>query len=257
MAVDRMQQSGFGDKFKAVHALSYDVELPERVDVLMSEIIGNMGDNQNFQPILQDAIERFLKPQGKLLPQSTHSYLVPVCAPRAHADLSEGRVASLTPLYDVQQLYRDRRISSPFNLYYDCIIPRVAHLSPPQVVAAYFGDWKQPAYYSSDLSFPLNEHATLTGFKVYFVAQLSNETALDISGDDIGEGQTSDSWKHAYLPIARPIEVQPGDMLEVNLSRLSIERQGSFGQAYRWRGTVYRSGQEVGTFDQSMNEELL
>ncbi|WP_338439230.1 50S ribosomal protein L11 methyltransferase [uncultured Aquabacterium sp.] len=257
MAVERMKQAGFTDRFKAVHAFSHEVELSEPVDVLMSEIIGNMGDNENFQPILQDGIKRFLKPQGKLLPQNTHSYLVPVCAPRAHADVREGRVDSLTQHYDVQQLYRDRQVSSPFNLYYDCIVPCSAYLSQPQVAAAYFGDWTQPAHYSRSLSFTLNSQAMLTGFKVYFVAQLSDDTQLDISGDDIGMGKTSDSWKHAYLPIATPIEVQLGDRLHMTWSRSAVNRLGSFAQAYRWRGAISRLGLDIGYFDQCMDEALL
>lgn len=92
----RMKQARLADRFQPIHALSYDVSLPEPVDVLISEIIGNMADNENFQPILHDAIQRFLKPQGKLLPQATRSYLVPVAARNAHADLSAGKVFSIT-----------------------------------------------------------------------------------------------------------------------------------------------------------------
>lgn len=257
LAVARMERAGLADRFQPIHALSYDVELPERVDVLMSEIIGNMADNENFQPILQDAIRRFLKPRGKLLPQGTRAYLVPVTAIQAHAAVSQGRVNRLTPHYEVTQLYRDRGITSPFNIYYDCILPRSAYLSQPQVAAAYEGDWSQPSTYNRPLSFTLTERACLTGFKAYFVAQLSGDTVLDISGDDIEGGTSSDSWKHAYLPIEVPIDVEPRDRLEMNWSRSMLSNPTGFAQAYRWRGAVKRGAKLKGHFDQCMDESLL
>ena len=46
----------------------------------LKPIIGNLADNEDFQPILCDAIRRFVAPGGRILPMSTTSYLVPVAA---------------------------------------------------------------------------------------------------------------------------------------------------------------------------------
>src|SRR5262249_54299817 len=160
-----------------------------------------------FQPILRDAIRRFVRPGGAILPRTTTSYLVPVAAPRAHRDVGAGAIASLTAHYEIAALYRDKQIRSPFNLYYDCILPRRAYLGRPAVVQAYRGAWDQPATYRRELAFAIERPGRLTGFKGYFVAELTGTTTLDISGDDIAAGETSDSWKHAYLPIEHPIDV--------------------------------------------------
>lgn len=256
-AVERMAAAGYADRFEPICKLSYDVELPRKVDVLISEIIGNMADNEDFQPILQDAISRFVRPGGTVLPRTTSSYLVPVAARRAHADLSAGAIANLTPRYEIGALYRQKRISSPFNLYYDCILPRSSYLSRPALLSAYHGAWDQPATYERALSFPLLRGELLTGFKAYFVAELTPQTTLDISGDDIAAGETSDSWKHAYLPIERPIEVREGDRLEVSFARLYPDlppgAERAFRQVYRWRGRVLRGDAVVGSFAQAMD----
>ena len=102
-------------------------------------------------------------------------------------------------------------------------------------------DW---SYYQKDF----------TGFKAYFIAELTATTTLDISGDDIERGETSDSWKHAYLPIEHPIEVRAGDRLEVAFSRRYPEGGWPFRQVYRWQGRVERAGQIIGSFDQGMEE---
>ena len=256
-AVERMALAGFADSFEPINRLSYEVELPQRGDVLISEIIGNMADNEDFQPILQDAIQRFLKPDGIALPRSTSAYLVPVAAHSAHHDLRIGNVASLTPHYQIAELYRQKCIGSPFNLYYDCILPRRLYLSAPQLLRRYDGVWDQSATYEIELCYRLAHQDRLTGFKAYFIAELTETTLLDISGDDIKGGETSDSWKHAYLPIERPIDVQPGDQLTLTFSRQYPSKDTAFRQVYRWRGQVERAGTVVDRFDQCMDEGAL
>lgn len=251
-AVDRMAAAGLAERFEPINQLSYDVQLPQRVDVLISEIMGNMADNEDFQPILQDAIQRFVAPGGTVLPRSTTSYLVPVAARTAHARVCAGEIASLASPDDVDTLLRATRARSPFNIYYDCIVPRSSCLSRPARLRAYHGAWDQPATYRCRLAFSIERPDLLTGFKAYFVAELTATTTLDISGDDIAGGQTSDSWKHAYLPIERPIEVQSGDHLEVRFSRAYPANGTAFRQLYRWQGWVERAGEIVGRFDHGM-----
>lgn len=256
-ATARIAAAGFAERFEPIHALSYDVRLAEPVDVLLSEIIGNLADNEDFQPILADAIARLVRPGAVILPQSTASYLVPVAAEQAHRGLRDGVIAALTPRYQIEELYRDKQLRSPFNLYYDCILPRSTYLSAPTQVCRYDGRWEQAATYQKELVFALRRGGALTGFKGYFIAELTPHTTLDISGDDIDGGQTSDSWKHAFLPIERPIEVQEGDELIVQFQRRYPGGRSRFRQVYRWRGSVRRSGAVVATFDHSMDEREL
>lgn len=251
LAVRRMDQAGYRHRFVPINRLSYDIILDAPADVLISEIMGNLGDNENCQPILQDAIRRFLKPDGRILPLAVSSYLVPVAAISAHQDLCTGQVNSLTPRYDIGELYRQRDIRSPFDLYYDCILPDGLYLSEPQSLCRYEGRWNQPATYAHELSCTLHSDGLLTGFKGYFVAQLSTDTVLDISGSNIAAGDTSDSWKHAFLPIETPIAVHRGDVLKMTFSRWRPDEDPTaFHQTYAWRGVVERGAKVVGEFAQ-------
>lgn len=49
--------------------LSYDVALPEKVDVILCEIIGSLAFEENFLATLDDAKKRFLKPKGTIIPE--------------------------------------------------------------------------------------------------------------------------------------------------------------------------------------------
>lgn len=255
IAVDLMEKSGYRDRFVPINKLSFEVDLPERVDVMISEIMGNMADNEGFQPILNDAIERMVKPGGKCIPLAAHSHIVPVAASAAHEAVAKGEVATINNRYALDALLGDHGVNSRFDMYYDAILPRSIYLSSPLVLRHYYKDWKQSSLYREERTFDISCDGVLTGFKVYFVASLSPNSVLDISGDDISARMTSDSWKHAYLPIAEPIPVESGDVLYVTFSRFyRLTEDGGadhFKQGYEWLGAVKRRGRVMGEFRHS------
>lgn len=56
-AQKRISKAGYFDRFEVFNALSYDAELPESVDIVISEILGNLADNEDMTPILETAIK--------------------------------------------------------------------------------------------------------------------------------------------------------------------------------------------------------
>ena len=258
LAEKMMSQHKFDDRFIAINKLSYDVILPERADVLISEIIGNMADNEDFQPILNDAIRRFLKPGGKCLPKDTCAYIVPITAKKAHSAIQMREVKTLNPNYQLDKLMQEKSIRNPFNLYYDTLIEKSAQLGSPQRLQYYHDDWSQQPVYCKVRSFVVEQDAVFTGFQCYFIADLSDTVSLDISGDDQSLHSCSDSWKHAYLPIEQCISVRKDDVISLSFSRYYPDDINAlqFRQIYRWRGHVERDGRHYSTFDQCMDERV-
>jgi len=73
---------GLTDVIEVIHGLSTDVELPEPVDVCVSEIIGSIGSSEGSWPALSDA-RRFLQPHGSMLPQRCRTLIAPATFPAA------------------------------------------------------------------------------------------------------------------------------------------------------------------------------
>lgn len=251
-ARQRLARAGFTDRFVPMQGISFEIELPDRVDLIVSEIMGNLADNESMVPILRDARERFLHEDGSIIPQEVVSYIVPVEARDAHAQISQGSCRVLNARYSLEKLLRDRSLSSPFDMYYDTITGVESYLSKPQMVRRYGGAWDQDEGYEQRLVFSIHRDGWLTGFKGYFVAQLSKSAVLDISSADIAGRMSSDSWKHAFLPIASPMEVQAGEQLELDFQRAvpSAERH-ALRQRYQWRGRVLRGDEVIGQFRHS------
>ena len=256
-AIERIRQLGFASRFTPFNCLSYDVVIPEKVDVLISEIIGNMADNEDFQPVLNDAFTRFLKSSGHAIPYAVSSYITPISSKKAYDYICEGRIASLSKQYDLYRLLSDKACQDRFDLYYDTILPAYCYLDEPQLLKRYDTNWNQAPWYSEDRIFRVDHRSNLNGFKVHFVANLTPGVSLDIGGGDISARETSDSWKHAFLPIKHPIAVEQGDIIKLSFSR-HRPKQGydNFRQRYRWRGDVLRNGERVGQFDQGGDNKV-
>ena len=241
-ATAELTVAGFASNFLPVAGLSHQVQLPERVDLIISEILGNLVDNEGCTGILADAVTRFLAPRGHRLPWRAQRYLVPVDAPRAHATLAARRAfhqaAGTGPV-------------SPFDAYYDVILRRTAYLASPRTDRTFELDAQAATAYQSEIVFPVHRPGRFTGFRGWFVADLSPTVALDIGGDRIDGGApgrtTSDSWKHAYLPVENPVTVEPHDRITLALTRQTLDRPSNpFAQSDTWRGAVWRGDRAVG-----------
>lgn len=249
VAVTRINTTGFTDRFHPICGLSFNVEIPTPVDIIISETMGNIADNEGFVEILKDARQRFLSASGVVIPRRVESYLVPVEAERAHAHVRHASPHGGISQEELAQQLRRRKAKSPFDFYYDTIIPAACHLSQPKLVRRYEFKEDETGAYTVPLIYTADRSGLLTGFKGYFIATLSRTVTLDISGDDIEGGTTSDSWKHCYFPLENPCPVLAEDEIKLIFTRSQpIGDTDPFRQSYCWRGSVISDGKTVSQF---------
>ena len=67
---------------------STDVAEPDRVDVIVSETLGNYPFEENIIATLNDARERFLNPGGTIIPAAVEQFACPVVGERLYRDLA-------------------------------------------------------------------------------------------------------------------------------------------------------------------------
>lgn len=193
----------FEDKFVPVLGMSNNVELSERVDIIISEMIGNFGDNENFTEILNDAQIRFLKPNGIMLPKQVVSFAVPVYAPSVNENINLGNI-----------LYRGEKAIGLTADFYDVLIPQEDYMAKPETIRSFRFDGKDATEWSKKVVFNITKDGLITGIKGWFAAKLNDEVVLDI--EPIAENH---SWNHFYYPFPRSLPVRKRDILEVEFSR--------------------------------------
>ena len=249
----RIAENGFSHRAKFYQDISYDVQLPEKCNLLISEIIGNIADNEDFLNIIKDARKRFLLPQGRLLPTRVVSYLTPVEALSAHGQIARKTCQVVNPSYDLTRLLEQKYIQSHFDIYYDSIIPDDALLANPIQIKQFCFHDEEQSEYCVEMEYRVKRSGVLTGFKGHFIADLTDSVVLDISSGDIAANRVSCSWKHAFFPLRNPIEVDVGDRIQVNFSRHYPELKHHFRQIYRWSGKIFKGDRLYQTFIHGMD----
>ena len=78
------QANGLADKIVFIRGRIEELQLPESVDLIVSALTGNFLLTEDLLPVLFCARDRFLKPNGKLVPSEVVMECVPVSVPLLH-----------------------------------------------------------------------------------------------------------------------------------------------------------------------------
>ena len=81
--VDAARDNGFADRVVVLQQRSTEVTLPERADVIVSDLRGVLPPHATHFADLVDARRRLLSPAGRLLPTSDSLWLAVISAPEA------------------------------------------------------------------------------------------------------------------------------------------------------------------------------
>jgi type I protein arginine methyltransferase len=81
--------NGVAERMRFIHARAADVELPERVDVLVSDLSGALPIFEEHIPSLIHAREHLLKPHGVLIPQRARLFCAPVSSEELYTRIVE------------------------------------------------------------------------------------------------------------------------------------------------------------------------
>lgn len=81
-----IKQNGLSDRIEVVEGWSTSIELPERVDLIVSEMFGNDPFDEDILLIYADAIKRFARPDAKVIPQGFDLCCAPLELTREYLD---------------------------------------------------------------------------------------------------------------------------------------------------------------------------
>ncbi|MFA9565089.1 MAG: 50S ribosomal protein L11 methyltransferase [Acidimicrobiales bacterium] len=198
-------ENGFGDRVEMIRGLSTAVELPEAVDVVVSETIGNMGFDEGIVEWINDAHDRFLRPGGIVIPQRVETLVAAVEIP-ADYDFVDGWSGDHHG-FDFSAIRRAARGS----VFWTDLSPRHVVTAPEVCFAA---DLTAPA------TTPLSGRVELTARRSAEIHGIGAWFRADMGTDHILSNQPPSpvpSWSQVVLPIEQPLAVQKGDRLAVEL----------------------------------------
>lgn len=216
--------NGLADRISLLQGWSTRLSLPERADVLVSEIIGNEPLGENVLEITSDARRRMLKPNARLVPGKVRILGLPVTIP--DAELAKRRITPETlqnwrnwynidfgPLAEVSN-----DSSSAFF-----IKPQKASgweiLSEPILMAEVDLSQVERPLIDSSATIAAITSGALNGLIVYFELELSTMTWLSTHPREVDEYC---SW-HNMVWNQEPLRLRAGDRFKVTYQYRATE----------------------------------
>lgn len=89
VAEEIARANGVADRMHFLQVRAADVELPERVDIIVSDLAGALPLFEEHIPALVHAREHFLKPGGLLVPRSARLFCAPISSSEIHSRMIE------------------------------------------------------------------------------------------------------------------------------------------------------------------------
>jgi protein arginine N-methyltransferase 1 len=210
---------------------SQDVADPPRVDVVVAEVLGNFAYEEDVLETLRDA-RRFLKPGGTLIPASIVQWVAPVTADRFERELRSWRdVGFGLDFADAEHMTRN-------NMY-------VYAVEPGDLLGDAAESWDSLDFggliesrRTGRAQWRPRAKAEIYGFALWWDCTLAPGVVLSTS-----PYAPRTHWDQIYLPLLRPLAVEPGD--EVSLVLESETGGGESGIEVRWATSHLRGGREI------------
>jgi SAM-dependent methyltransferase len=205
------EKVGLAHKIDFIMSDSRSVEIPVKVDVIVSEVLGHLIVEENMLDSLIDARDRFLKPGGKLIPDAAWMFFVPVETPQ----LYEEEIGVWTKKVEDVDLSGAREFA--INNIYIGEVNSGNYLAAPQMLLKLDLRSTNTVDMLLEGSYEVERDGVLHGMAGWFVAHLYGSTEISTAPNS----QTT-HWKQCFLPAKTPIPVVKGNKVTFGFSSKSV-----------------------------------
>lgn len=222
VAEHTIERSGF----KNCHLMpchSMEMQDPPKVDLIVSETLGNYALEEDIIATLNDARKRFLKKGGAILPRALSQFVQPVTGSRLHQELTVWTEAGKRFGLDLSDAER----MSLNNVY-------VRQLVANELLADGARQWDRidlTAHNSGkrcgDVTWQLDEDVTVYGFAVWWDAELTDDVSIST-----GPFAAPTHWEQLYFPVETPLEIDKGGHLKFAITSRSSPEAGTH---FKWQ----------------------
>jgi len=198
--------NGFADRIEFLHGDSRQIQLPERANVIISDVRGALPLFGDALLSIEDARERFLTEGGLQIPRRDTIYSAILEAPDFYkrlvspwADVGRGlELAAALPMV-LNSVYKVRSQDSQLLTEAQCWcdLDYTTHLNPRA---------------GGKLRFRATRNGTAHGVTAWFEAQL-----FDGAGFSTAPGTMGTIYGQGFLPWLEPVELEAGQEIEVDL----------------------------------------
>jgi SAM-dependent methyltransferase len=209
-------KNGFSDRIVFHKEDSRRLELNEKVDVVVSELIGHIAFEEGMAESLFDAKKRFLSSNGSIIPQNVGLHAALVNEKEIYADC----IDCWQPIRGIDySLLREEAVKS-------CYIAHVNDrdlMSEPITLASVNFRTDQMPRLRGTHTFKVIRKGHINGLVLWFDAILA-------LGVRLSSGPWSRThWKQCFAPIQNPMQVETNEYVQANIEmRLRTKSNDNF-----------------------------
>jgi type I protein arginine methyltransferase len=209
--------NGFTDRIVFLHGDSRQIQLPERANLLVSDIRGALPLFGQALPSLEDARERFLVEDGVLIPQRDTMYA-------AILETAEYYDRRTLPWKNSGGLNLSSALPVVLNGIYKVRSQREQLLSAPEIFCTLDYTRHLSSRAAADLCFQITRDGLAHGITVWFETQLFEDI-----GFSAGPGSVGTVYGQGFLPWLEPVHLRKGQKIQIALHADPV------GGDYIWR----------------------
>ena len=210
VASDLVKANGLSDQIQVFHGRAGELQLDQKVDLIISEWLGHAAFAEGMLHVVLDARDRHLTTTGRMLPAKVRVLLAPLDEPLLYNNDGPGfwreRIHGLdfSSLQEVE-LSQGRMIQIQVDSA-ALLAPGQALLELDLLTAS-----AKDVRFEGQLEFVPVRDGVLNGFCVWFEAELSPSVILDT-----GPISPETHWAQTYISFS-PRPVRAGERVEVNV----------------------------------------
>jgi protein arginine N-methyltransferase 1 len=214
--------NGLQNQMFFIKGLSTEVDLPEKVDIVVADQIGRFGFEARLLKYFSDARGRFLKQDGVLIPSSIDLWVAPVESPQTWGQIEFWDNSPAGFNFGPVRSWAT-------NIGYPVTYAPEQLLAPPSLGASLDLSADTASPFRFQVQTTVERPGTLHGIGGWFSAKLCKDVAM--TNSPLAARRIDRD--NVLFPIDRPVEVEQGDQIDIGMHILPNDSMVSW-QMHVW-----------------------
>lgn len=203
-----IKELGLQDKIKIYHGFSSDVTIPEKGDVFVHELIGDIATNEGLITTSIDAKERFLKPDATFIPCRCDTLISPVSAiDKSFGDMAANYILKKFGFDGSTSKFEENNSYSMYNFPLENLI------APPKTFEEIIFKDELITEEEREVEWQINKEADFNGFVLFLKLFLDEDHVVNSLTEKM-------NWTVTYVRLLpKNIKLHDGDRLHAKIYR--------------------------------------
>lgn len=218
IAQNNFEKNGFKDRITVLQGLSTNLDIPEKADVLVSEMIGNEPLGENILEIFSDSIKRHLKKNFRVIPERLKIFGLPVNVSQniiKNHFFNNNHIRKWKTWYGIDfSSMVGRNIHEQYSYYINTFKAKTWNFlsSPVPLADIELKSIRSPIVQNSGESY-IENPGLLNGILIFFESQLC--LGISINSNPL-EVANSNHWLCKVWLLPKPVQVEKKQKFRIN-----------------------------------------